>query len=432
MISQSPLNQFQINKNDNISYPNLPKNKNNISNFNENIPSSNDYQINNNNENFPGQKNNNLNNIDNNPSNSNFNNNNNFQITNDNENFYTPKLRGSYDKPNNMTNQSQNYSPKNLELITNDKNYNDKNNLNDDNNNNEDDNNIYQARQGDCEENLMKANELISILQQENESLKKQRDTALNNIKNTVDYEKFYKDKQISLENKINELNNLNDDYQKKIKDLNVDNDNLRNNLHRLNETLNEKNIEINNLNTEIRNIQKDAAEKIDELNNNIDGLKLLLKQQENNYEDQTRQLNDKIKDLQNILAEEKRKNDELKNKILNLEQRNENIDKLLQYLFDFYNNVKQLLYPKDKKESLKDVIDFESPDDFKKVKLYNLEEKLKQWIEDFKMKFGSCFACDIACCTSETDRLRYFRRYYPGLPNDNYKNIKKRGNSKK
>ncbi len=36
-------------------------------------------------------------------------------------------------------------------------------------------------------------------------------------------------------------------------------------------------------------------------------------------------------------------------------------------------------------------------------------------------MKLLKCFACDITCYTSEYDRLKFFRKYYPGIP----KNIK-------
>ena len=96
-----------------------------------------------------------------------------------------------------------------------------------------------------------------------------------------------------------------------------------------------------------------------------------------------------------------------------------ENTKKLLEYLFNFYNNIRELFMSKWKKDTLEDIIEFEGPDEFNQNKLLILLEKLKQFLEDLRMKFGKCFACDIACCTSEYDRLKFFRKYYPGIPKD-------------
>ena len=96
----------------------------------------------------------------------------------------------------------------------------------------------------------------------------------------------------------------------------------------------------------------------------------------------------------------------------------------LLNNLFNWYNTINKLLNTNTvtgkapPKESLKDVLNLQTADEFKD-KLNQVEEKLKQFIDDMKLKFGECFACDIACCTSEVDRLKYFRKYYPGPPKD-------------
>ena len=91
-----------------------------------------------------------------------------------------------------------------------------------------------------------------------------------------------------------------------------------------------------------------------------------------------------------------------------------DNTKKLLEYLFDFYNNIRELFMTKWKKDILLDVIEFEGPDEFNKNKLLILLDKLKQFLEDLKMKLWKCFACDITCYTSEYDRLKFFRKYYP------------------
>ena len=76
-------------------------------------------------------------------------------------------------------------------------------------------------------------------------------------------------------------------------------------------------------------------------------------------------------------------------------------------------------------KELLNDIINLSTNEEFKD-KLGQIEDKLKQFIDNYKLKFGECFACDIACCTSEVERLKYFRKYYPGPPKDYLQGKKK------
>ena len=82
----------------------------------------------------------------------------------------------------------------------------------------------------------------------------------------------------------------------------------------------------------------------------------------------------------------------------------------LLNLLFNFYTNVKKLINYEKTNELLKDIIDILNIDDFE-YKLNKVEKKLKQILDDIQIKYGHCFACDIACCTSHVDKLKSFRK---------------------
>ena len=132
-----------------------------------------------------------------------------------------------------------------------------------------------------------------------------------------------------------------------------------------------------------------------------------------------------------NLLEDEKRKAKELENKIKTMKRFDDKKEKLLETLFNWFNTMNKLLNTNTAtgkmppKEILNDVVNLQTVDEFKD-KLNQIEEKLRQFIEDMKLKFGECFACDIACCTSEVDRLKYFRKYYPGPPKDYLEGKKK------
>ena len=105
--------------------------------------------------------------------------------------------------------------------------------------------------------------------------------------------------------------------------------------------------------------------------------------------------------------------------------------EKLLENLFNWYNTINKLLNTNTAngkappKELLADIVNLQTNEEFKN-KLDQIEDKLKQFIDNYKLKFGECFACDIACCTSEVDRLKYFRKYYPGPPKNYLEGRKK------
>ena len=82
----------------------------------------------------------------------------------------------------------------------------------------------------------------------------------------------------------------------------------------------------------------------------------------------------------------------------------------VLNLLFNFYTNIKKLINYEKSNELLKDVIEIMSIDDFE-YKMKKVEKKVKQILDDIQIKYGHCFACDIACCTSHVDKLKSFRK---------------------
>ena len=149
------------------------------------------------------------------------------------------------------------------------------------------------------------------------------------------------------------------------------------------------------------------------------------------NFQKEINDLNNVIRDLNNKLADEERKVKELLNKIKNMKRFDEKKEKLLENLFNWYNTINKLLNTNTAngkappKELLADIVNLQTNEEFKN-KLDQIEDKLKQFIDNYKLKFGECFACDIACCTSEVDRLKYFRKYYPGPPKNYLEGRKK------
>ena len=173
-----------------------------------------------------------------------------------------------------------------------------------------------------------------------------------------------------------------------------------------------------------MKKLEQDANNEINRLKNKIDDLN---REKENiirDFQKEINDLNEELRHLNNLLEDEKRKVRELENKIRTMKRFDEKQQELLNNLFNWYNTINKLLNTNTAtgkappKESLKDVLNLQTADEFKD-KLNQVEEKLKQFIDDMKLKFGECFACDIACCTSEVDRLKYFRKYYPGPPKD-------------
>ena len=131
-------------------------------------------------------------------------------------------------------------------------------------------------------------------------------------------------------------------------------------------------------------------------------------------------ELKNKMNEYENFVAILKKIEENKNNQIKELEIKlkfeknfNNKKQKILELLFNFYQNLKKAINYDKQKVLLKDVIDIITVDDFQ-TKLNKFEKKVIQIIEDMQIKYGHCFACDIACCTSHVDKLKAFRKKVP------------------
>ena len=286
------------------------------------------------------------------------------------------------------------------------------------------------------QEDLIKCRELISSLKKENNSLKNQRDSALNQFasnQNTSNVDRLKLDElekeNLDLRNRLSDAYKQNKQHENYIVE-------LKNTLQDLDKIIHDKDKEIQNNLLKMRQMEQDYNNQINELKNRIDNLN---REKEAMYRDFINQMNilkDEIKNLKNMLAEEQMKIKDLEDKLKAKRLFDEKREKLLETLFNWFNRMNRLLNTNTAsgitppKEILNDVLNLQTPEEFNE-KLNQIEDKLKQFIEDMKLKFGQCFACDIACCTSEVDRLKYFRHYYPGPPKDYLERKKSKSKSK-
>lgn len=279
--------------------------------------------------------------------------------------------------------------------------------------------NIYSSETNDNRKILQnlkieidKAKNMINNLKSENKKLK----NKLN-----------HKEKNSKIENKIDNEKNY----------LNIDNDNIEKDLEK----------DVLYLKQEI----KEISYKLKEYENFIDLLKKKNNEQETIIANKDKEILDliiKIGTYEKLLKNNEPKqeqlnisydnyknaNDNLKKEIFKLKQLEENNNnkikeleiklkfeqnfnnkkqKILESLFNFYQNLKKVINYEKSKVLLKDVIDIITVDDFQN-KLNKFENKIIQIIEDIQIKYGHCFACDIACCTSHVDKLRAFRKKVP------------------
>ena len=278
---------------------------------------------------------------------------------------------------------------------------------------------------------LVKAHDFISILQRENEFLKKQRDGALNQLSAIENMKNIDRVKCDEIQNENLELRKrLEDEIKKnKMKDNAIAD--LKDELNNLHNIIKDKDRQIQDILLDMRKLEQDANNEINKLKNKIDDLNRQKDAIIRDFQKQINDLNDELRHLNNLLEDEKRKVKDLQNKMKAMKRFDDKKQKLLENLFNWYNNMNTLLNTNTAtgkappKELLNDVINLQTNDEFKD-KLNQIEEKLKQFIDDMKLKFGECFACDIACCTSGVDRLKYFRKYYPGPPKDYLEGKKK------
>ena len=276
-----------------------------------------------------------------------------------------------------------------------------------------------------------KIHDMISILQKENEYLKKQRDDALNKLSSIENIKNIDRVKFDELEKENNELRNYLNDALNKNNEKDTYILNLKDDLNNLQKAMHDKDREMNDLIVNMKRLEQDANNELDKLRNKIEDIIRDKEAMKRNYEKEINDLNNVIRDLNNKLSDEEHKVKELLNKIKNMKRFDDKKQSLLESLFNWYNNINKLLNTNTAnnkappKDVLNDIINLTTNEEFKD-KLDQIEDKLKQFIDNYKLKFGECFACDIACCTSEVERLKYFRKYYPGPPKDYLQGRKK------
>lgn len=257
-------------------------------------------------------------------------------------------------------------------------------------------------------EELQKANETIALLREQNESLVSQRDSAVNQLKRIKGNGNANKEEQKELENYLNVTKEKLDRANKRILDLENENEILKGEIQRLNEELYNKEKVIEQCNLENSKIRNDLGREIMNLKGTLDKERVIFENKKNELINANKTLNEKIDSLSKSLLDEKLKNEKLELERQNDLKINQNSKKALDTLFTFYNNANMIFNPKAKKEILNEIIEIDGPEELKE-KLKKLEEKIKTLTENYKLKFGKCFACDIACCTSHLQRMKFF-----------------------
>ena len=222
------------------------------------------------------------------------------------------------------------------------------------------------------------------------------------------EYEKFKKENKrlkkenISLINKLKAVQNSNDNYKLKLDEQQKEIISLKNKLLNLNDIIKQKNKNIFSLNGTINDYKISNNEK--EKDNELLTSKLLSVEKESK---------NNINAIE-LLHYEQIKNKNLDEELISMKKFYEKSEKLLQILFNFYNNIKYLIYyiPNkniQKREMLNDVIKFDSLEEFEQ-KLKSIIKKFEKNIEENRLRVCKCFPCDIACCTTQNERIKFFQ----------------------
>jgi hypothetical protein len=173
------------------------------------------------------------------------------------------------------------------------------------------------------------------------------------------------------------------------------------------------KDKEIQELANKLRYLENENKSKLNEINIKNDEM---LKESLNISTDlKTSNVNLKleVEKLKEILANKNMQIKEMEIKLKYDKKLGSKKQKLLEILFNFYLNLKKVINFDKSKESLRNLIEVVSLEDFQ-IKINNVEKKFVQIIDDVQIKYGHCLACDIACCTSHVDKLKTFRKINP------------------
>ncbi len=280
---------------------------------------------------------------------------------------------------------------------------------------------------------IEKTKQIIRVLKNENEKLKmalyyKEQNINKNQVKNVIKLnkstntenynenekdknkkEKEYIDKELfekevnNLQNEISEVTFKLNEYENFVSILKK-----RNNEQE--KIIKKKDKEIMELMFKLESIEKDNKNKLNELN--IRSIEMI-KEKDNissDYKLNNDTLKQEIIKLQEMLQNKNNRIKELEIKIKYENNFDHKKQKLLELLFEFYVKMKKIINFDKFKESLRDILAVMSVDEFE-TKLNQVGKKIKQIIDDIQIKYGHCFACDIACCTSHVDKLKTFRK---------------------
>ena len=265
--------------------------------------------------------------------------------------------------------------------------------------------------------NLKKKNELLNIKLFEKENSNKY-ESKINKSTNTTNYNNenenenekqfiiqrslFEKEVNI-LKSEISEITFKLNEYENFISILKRRNNDQEN-------IIKKKDKEISMLKIRLENSEKENKNKIKELN--IKKIEMIKEKENisNDYKLNSDNLRSEIVKLNEIISNKDNKIKELEIKFKYEKKYDNKKQMLLNLFFNFYTNVKKLINYEKTNELLKDIVDIMNIDDFE-YKLNKVEKKLKQILDDIQIKYGHCFACDIACCTSHVDKLKSFRK---------------------
>ena len=288
---------------------------------------------------------------------------------------------------------------------------------------------------------INQSEKIIKDLKLENESLKLLK-IENEKLKNLLDSKEVNANKIEKTSNNVKKVNkstntttiyDYNEDKEKdKIQQTLFEKEviNLKNEISKITEKLTEYENFISILkqrNIEQETIIKNKDKEIQELNYKLQNLESENKNLSNKLNIKNEEI---LKESLNVSTDLRNSNDNLKREIERLKQilvnkstqikeleiklKYENKfdikkQKLLELLFNFYLRIKKAINFDKLKETLKELVEIISLDDFQ-LKLNKVEKKFIQIIDDIQIKYGHCFACDIACCTSHVDKLKSFR----------------------
>lgn len=258
-------------------------------------------------------------------------------------------------------------------------------------------------------EELQKANEMIELLKSQNQSLLAQRDSAVNQLNRIKTGEMSDREGIKDMENYANVTKEKLGRANQRILELENENNELKNELQKLTEDIYNKENIIEQCNLENRKLKEDLSKDNTALKKELENARKTFQNKKNELANLNKALNEKVYQLENSLADAKIENEQLKQEKQFYYKVNDNTKKALENLFNHYNNTTLIFDPKKKRENLKEVIEIDGPEELQS-KLIKLEDQIRTLYENYKLKFGKCFACDIACCTSHNQRMKFFQ----------------------